>query len=342
MTDTALRSRNASGPSALDALDALVLPGRVVTAPRAVATGFRALDEVLGGGLRPGELLVLGGKPGRGKTIAALQWARHVARSGKPAVYACYEHDRDTLLTRLLALELREAAARQGCADQLRLELLRERLAAAVAGDLDAPAVLASDPLLADAADAIRDYGSRLALVGASTVRTDLAVLEDLVARGAGDSGASSAALFVDYLQKVPAGPPGDESERVATVTSGLKELALRQQAVVVAVTAADQAGLESRRLHLHHSRGSTALAYDCDVAVVLNDKVDIVSRLHLAYDSTRLYDFQARVVFSVEKNRRGVTDVDLEFVRDFGSYRFDPEGRWVAERLWVEGSVEA
>ena len=45
--------------------------------------------------------------------------------------------------------------------------------------------------------------------------------------------------------------------------------------------------------------------------------------------------------MFSVEKNRNGPADVELEFEKDFANYRFVPAGRWVAERLWDEGSVE-
>jgi hypothetical protein len=45
--------------------------------------------------------------------------------------------------------------------------------------------------------------------------------------------------------------------------------------------------------------------------------------------------------VFSIEKNRNGTSDIDLEFVKEFGYYRFDPLGTWVAERLWHENSVE-
>ena len=46
-------------------------------------------------------------------------------------------------------------------------------------------------------------------------------------------------------------------------------------------------------------------------------------------------------MVFSVEKNRNGPSDVELEFRKDFANFRFDPAGRWVAERLWHEGSIE-
>src|SRR5688572_9298938 len=71
-----------------------------VPRPTPFATGFHPLDEVLSGGLRSGDLLLMGGKPGQGKTIAALQWARHIARTQHTAIFCCYEHDEVTLLTR--------------------------------------------------------------------------------------------------------------------------------------------------------------------------------------------------------------------------------------------------
>ena len=115
------------------------------------------------------------------------------------------------------------------------------------------------------------------------------------------------------------------ESERVSRVIESLKELALEQNIGVVAVAAADQDGLTARRLHLHHFRGSTALAYEADGVVVLNEKLAVVSRAHAAYAPTRIEEFRSQVVFSVEKNRSGAADIDLEFTKDFTHYRFDP-----------------
>ena len=131
------------------------------------------------------------------------------------------------------------------------------------------------------------------------------------------------------------------ERERVGRVIEGLKELALDQKVVVVAIAAADQGGLDARRLHLRHFRGSTALAYEADAIVVLNEKLAVVSRAHVAHSPNRAEEFHRQIVFSVEKNRNGTPDVHLEFEKDFAHYRFDPRGRWVAERLWTEGSIE-
>ncbi len=46
-----------------------------------ISTGFRDLDELLAGGLRPGELFVLGARPKMGKTTLTLAMARHIART---------------------------------------------------------------------------------------------------------------------------------------------------------------------------------------------------------------------------------------------------------------------
>src|SRR5690349_5998770 len=71
-------------------------------------TMFSPLDQVLAGGLRPGDMMLVGGTPGVGKTVCTLQWARNLALQGVPVVYVCYEHEESALLARLLALELGE------------------------------------------------------------------------------------------------------------------------------------------------------------------------------------------------------------------------------------------
>src|SRR4029077_17028258 len=71
-----------------------------------VPLGFTPLDKTIGTGLRPCELLLIGGAQGTGKTTRALQMARNVASGGQANVlYICFEHEEQYLLNRLLALE---------------------------------------------------------------------------------------------------------------------------------------------------------------------------------------------------------------------------------------------
>lgn len=52
-----------------------------------IATGFPEIDRVLGGGLVPGALLLLGGDPGIGKSTLALQMANALCERGRRVLY---------------------------------------------------------------------------------------------------------------------------------------------------------------------------------------------------------------------------------------------------------------
>jgi replicative DNA helicase len=294
-----------------------------------IATGFPLLDRVLDGGLRHHDLMLLGGAPGVGKTVAALQTARHVAASGRTVVYVCYEHDEATMLGRLLALELGSKATPENAPE---MDRLRQVVVDATAGFRSLEDAVRTEPLVAQAAAALEPYADQLLLVRASGSTTDLAEIEALVALRDTVGGGL---LIVDYLQKVAVHPePADEAEKVTRIVEGLKDLALRQDLAVLALVAADWDGVRAGRLRLHQLRGSSALAYECDIAVTMSEKHRAVSKVHLAYDPVRAETFHHQVVFSLEKNRGGPAMVDLEFRKDFLHYRFDPEGRYLTERL--------
>lgn len=65
-----------------------------------VASGFEIVDRVLGGGLVPGSLLLVGGEPGIGKSTLLLQIAARVQASGRPVLYASGEESRDQVRLR--------------------------------------------------------------------------------------------------------------------------------------------------------------------------------------------------------------------------------------------------
>jgi replicative DNA helicase len=73
--------------------------------PDTIATGFPSLDKVLGGGLRRGDLIVLGGDVGSGKSAFALATAMRVAQRGLRVTYFSGEMSTDRLLERALAIE---------------------------------------------------------------------------------------------------------------------------------------------------------------------------------------------------------------------------------------------
>jgi replicative DNA helicase len=161
---------------ALDDADDALLSGRQA-ASRVYATGFGLLDTYLGGGLRSGELCLLGGPQGLGKTAWVLQVARHVANVGEAAVVMSYEHDATTLLERLITIEAGDTFGVDGTPlrrvrDALegagpRQSTLQERLEPTVGG--------------ADAVAALRIYGHRLLLHRFSGTATGIAEIRRCV-----------------------------------------------------------------------------------------------------------------------------------------------------------------
>ena len=296
------------------------------------ATGYSLLDSVLEGGFKFHDLVLVGGRPGVGKTIATLQWARAAALSGRRTVFACYEHDEHDLLARLLLMEIGELPRP---ADVSELPRVRSAVRRFASGELPLEQLLGYGMTLRAAYERLKGYSQHLVLVKASGTHTDLAALAEMV-----PADAEPTVLFVDYLQKVAVpGVDWDDSKHVTVVTEGLKEIALMRPATVVAITAAEGLSLTARRVRSHHLRGAAALAYEADVILMLNEKLASVSRVHLNYGPSRGSEFDGQVVFSIEKNRGGPAGIDVEFDKDFTHFRFNPEGRHVKERL-IDDSV--
>ena len=73
--------------------------------PDTIATGFPSLDKVLGGGVRRGDLIVLGGDVGSGKSAFALAVALRAAQRKLRVTYFSGEMSTERMLERVLAIE---------------------------------------------------------------------------------------------------------------------------------------------------------------------------------------------------------------------------------------------
>ena len=300
---------------------------------RPLATGFEPLDDILNGGLRRGDLLMIGGAYGVGKTIFGLQVARNVVRSQPDAraMYICYEHDRDHLMLRLMCLE----SAEHGDGD----EALNLRRLGQMSLDLPEGAGLISRlqgiaryrPVI----ETMAEYGKRLMLVKASGDTSTLDDVRRWVSEEA-DRSPGRLLVVVDYLQKIPIDwtTLQPETEVTTHLTQGLKEMAMTEGIQVVAIAASDRAGLQAKRMRLYDLRGSSALQYESDIGLILNNKFAIVSREHMVYDPAHADAMRGWVVMTVEKNRAGRNAVDMEYQLDAAHFRFVSKGRFVRERL--------
>ncbi len=63
-------------------------------------SGFEEFDRVLGGGIVPGSMVLLGGEPGIGKSTLLLQAAGHIARAIGPVLYASGEESEHQIKAR--------------------------------------------------------------------------------------------------------------------------------------------------------------------------------------------------------------------------------------------------
>ena len=330
-----VQTNELSGASTLaevmSAADEQVARGEI-GALQVLPTAFAPLDDVLNGGLRPGELMILGGPSGVGKTIFALQVARNIALYNRDAIaiYLGYEHDRWHIMMRLLCLE----SALLGHGDAaLTLRRIQAMVNDAV-GKRGLLAELHAHGLYGAAVDRLRQYADRLTIIKASGTLTSLDQIR-LWGRRLASSGAP-ALLVIDYLQKIPceSASPMHEAEVTTFHAQGLKELALSAGIRILAIAAADRSGLQSRRVRLYDMRGSSAIQYEADVGIVINNKYAVVSREHIVYNPIQAESMRRWVVFSIEKNRAGRSSVDLEFRLDASHFCMDPRGDYVRDRL--------
>ncbi len=289
-----------------------------------IGTGFEPLDSALDGGFRTGDLILLGGLPGIGKTVATLQWARHIAAGGLPVVYACYEHDEASLFSRLLLSEVGDLAQASG--DSTSSETRRAAIAAG-SDPRELNEIVRGSLVLRAARARMQSYGDDLMLCSASPTDLDIAALDSLLVERAGDT----AVLVVDHIQKVSSATGEHTVDEIAVE---LKSLAMRHGIVVIGVVGASAGALGLRRLRLQHLQDAEGLGYEADLVIMLNDKITAVSNRHTAFDSVRADEFRGVVVMSIEKNRNGPSGIDLEFRKDFAHYRFNPIGSVLEEQL--------
>lgn len=294
---------------------------------RVLPTGFPDLDSALTGGLRSGELCLLGGSHGEGKTTFGMQVLRNAVASGGAGLLLSYEHEAHTLLERLVSLE---AAEHHGLG-AARVDQVRKAFEAGGADSLQG--LLERLPGGDAAFEQLVGYANRMHIHESSGVETTLAEIEQNALRVADEAG-DMPVILVDYLQKVPM-PGVSEEERITAVTEGLKDLALTLGTPIVAISAADKESLAAgHRMRTHDLRGSSALAYEADVVLLLANKAHIVSREHLVYDLGNVERYNTQAILSVEKNRHGRSGLLVELTKDFEHGRFHVQGAPVTERL--------
>jgi replicative DNA helicase len=206
--------------------------------PDTIATGFPSLDRILGGGFRGGDLVVLGGDVGSGKSALSLAVAMRVAQRRAPVAFFSGEMSTDRLLERALAIEGRVKI------DDLRVGVVNDIARASVG----AAAVRLRDVLphfeviTAEGFEGIAQY--------IEATRPELAI--------------------VDSLQSLVRGERGTDEE-LAEAVRRLKTLAVQQRvAVVVTAQLPLLVQRDDRRPNLDDFGAMGAVKHHADVVLAL------------------------------------------------------------------------
>ncbi len=125
---------------------------------QALATGVAEVDHVLGGGLVPGSVTLLGGEPGIGKSTLVLQILSSIAAQGATTLYVSAEES---------AHQVRARADRLGALDDQLLLVAENRLEVIV----DHVAAIGPRVLVVDSIQAIQDSSVDSAAGSVSQVR---------------------------------------------------------------------------------------------------------------------------------------------------------------------------
>jgi replicative DNA helicase len=167
-----------------------------------VPSGFPGLDKLLGGGLRRGDLVVLGGDVGSGKSALALAIALRVAQDRRSAMFYSGEMHVERVLERILAIEGRTRI------DDLRRGTLDEATRAGVG----AAAIRLRDEL---------PIVERVPAGGIAAIADEVSALRTIEL------------VVIDGLDSLLPGTRNTEEEEAAAIRA-LKQLALDTRAAVL------------------------------------------------------------------------------------------------------------
>lgn len=265
LVDQACRGRHLTQARRLGEILPAVLDTAQHGATTALATPWPDLDELIDG-LAPGRLLVVGARPGVGKSILGCNLALHVADTlGHAAHIASMEMPEDEVVRRLIAarasVNLTKLTKGGAEVDEASWERIAEAHTA-----LDAMALT-----IDDAPQQTVQHVRKIAR-DAQRTREDLAL------------------IVVDYLQLMTTTSTTDNrAQALGEVSRGLKLLARETGACVIGLAQVNrEASKRNDRPRMSDLRESGAIEADADQVLLLHQPDDDIPELEVIVDKNR------------------------------------------------------
>lgn len=232
---------------------------------KTLSTGWPDLDRLISG-LSPGRLVVVGARPGVGKSLMGTNLALHFALHHDHAVLmASIEMSREEVTQRMLAKHaaVNLTALMDGKTDDREWDRIAEKRAEI--DSMPCRILDASDQTVTTIRREARNYRRQ---------RPDLAL------------------IVVDYLQlmSVPMVRGQNRAESLGIISRGLKILARETGACVVAMAQVNREAAKSHngRPRMHDLRESGSIESDADVVILLHQPDEEIPELEVIVDKNR------------------------------------------------------
>lgn len=270
-----------------------------------LSTPFPKLNWALGGGLLPGEVYVLGGNEGSGKTSLALQFALTALANGRGVLVFSMEMGWRAIYQRIAAIHARVDLHALRSKQLKKLDTSEEMLR------------------LCRATATISSWNLQVSTKPRITPKYISTEMKRLAKRSRVDL------VIVDHAQLMSAdAKTRSEYERVTAISRALKVTAGEVNVPVIAVSQASRSNSKERRdLESHDLRDTGALEEDAaGIFLLFEDRKDAeAARKDARGDVTRYMTGPVKTWLKISKNRYGVQGAFLELDHFKSETRFEP-----------------
>ena len=259
---------------------------------KARQTGVKEFDTLTGGGLIPGQLILIGAPPGKNKTAFSQWLAETMAVKDKDfrCLFFNFEMTGDFLLARSLARIIYE----HKFDDLSAFQIMQGKNMPAIEKGLETFSLIGNRVLYNPGVN-----GNDIAPPQLGTISKTIAK------HGKVDM------IVIDYLQLVDAGGT-DETENIKRTMAALKHIASVRNAIVIGVMANNRQSNRTGDNSQFTGRGSSSLEYGCDMLLNITDVEDVPNRRAMTLAKGRLAGAGEVMEFSFDGKHMRPYDLEM------------------------------